>query len=195
MNQIQLLPIKPKQKRSLERYEKILDAVEEILNIKNSDITMIEIAKISGLKRSSLYKYFPSIESIYIGLTERHLHKFSALLSQNIKTGLSSDIFWYLGIFIDVFSIYLGNNKSLVISLKKCDSYDRNVQTLNTSSFATELIKLLNKKNLNFIEDKVSFTAKISIGVLIDEFMNKGHLKPKNISETKKASYSYLSTP
>ena len=51
----QLIPNKPKQKRSLERYQKILDTVEKILIEEGIHAVSIqEVSKVANMKRPSL---------------------------------------------------------------------------------------------------------------------------------------------
>ena len=71
MNIEQLIPNKPKQKRSLERYEKILDTVEKILLRDGVQAVSIqEVSKVANMKRPTLYKLFPSNEALFHGLSE-----------------------------------------------------------------------------------------------------------------------------
>ena len=67
MNIEQLIPNKPKQKRSLERYEKILDTVEKILLSDGVHaISIQEVSKAANMKRPTLYKLFPSNEALFM---------------------------------------------------------------------------------------------------------------------------------
>ena len=76
----QLIPNKPKQKRSLERYQKILDTVEKILIEEGIHAVSIqEVSKAANMKRPSLYKLFPSNEALFYGLSEKHLLNFNTL--------------------------------------------------------------------------------------------------------------------
>ena len=82
----QLIPNKPKQKRSLDRYELILDAVEEILI--NEGIHSVNIQKVKiveKMKRNTIYKMFPSNEYLFNGMSERNIENFSKLVIENAK--------------------------------------------------------------------------------------------------------------
>ena len=70
-----------KQKRSKFRIEKILDTAESI--IKNSGVESISIAKISeisGLKRTSTYKFFQNPNQIKQLLIEKYINEITAEL-------------------------------------------------------------------------------------------------------------------
>ena len=59
----------PKQARSKKRIEVILETAENILvETGVDDITIANISKISGLKRTSTYKFFQTPESIKAAL-------------------------------------------------------------------------------------------------------------------------------
>ena len=113
MSKHQLIPNRPKQKRSIERFEKILNTVEEILITEGIHaVTIKEIARKAKMKRPSLYKLFPSIASIFFALSERHIDKFNSLYINNTEGVDLQNVSWYFNVFIDLFSIYLNQNKA-----------------------------------------------------------------------------------
>ena len=64
----------PKQERSKKRIETILETAETILLEKNIDaITIANISKLSGLKRTSTYKFFQTPDSIKSALVSKYL--------------------------------------------------------------------------------------------------------------------------
>ncbi len=64
----------PRQERSLERVRQILDSAASLFDeIGIANATPSDIAKASGLTRTSLYRYFPNKASIVRALAERHL--------------------------------------------------------------------------------------------------------------------------
>ena len=64
----------PRQERSLERVKQIIDSAAELFDeIGIANATPSDIAKASGLTRTSLYRYFPNKASIIRALAERHL--------------------------------------------------------------------------------------------------------------------------
>ena len=95
MNIEQLIPNKPKQKRSLERYEKILDTVEKILLRDGVHAVSIqEVSKVANMKRPTLYKLFPSSEALFHGLSERHMENFNSLYRKNTETSVIKEVEW-----------------------------------------------------------------------------------------------------
>ena len=64
----------PKQKRSKLRTQKIIEAAEKILLEEGIDnITIARIADVSGLKRTSTYKFFPTIHSLKLEMSNIYI--------------------------------------------------------------------------------------------------------------------------
>ena len=85
-----------KQKRSKERIQIILDTAEQILLEQGIDaITIANISKYSGLKRTSTYKFFPTTNSLKSVMIDSYIKKCSKEFeskSINISTNQSSVI-------------------------------------------------------------------------------------------------------
>ena len=63
----------PKQERSKKRIQTILETAEAILLEENVDaITIAKISKLSGLKRTSTYKFFQTPDSIKTELVKKY---------------------------------------------------------------------------------------------------------------------------
>ncbi|AHH15454.1 putative transcriptional regulator, TetR family [Nocardia nova SH22a] len=67
------LPRIPQQRRSRERVEQILDAAAELLLAEGIEgFSVPRIAQDLDWPRATIYKFFPSVESMLYGLAERH---------------------------------------------------------------------------------------------------------------------------
>ena len=91
--------IKPKQERSQKRFDEVIKTAEFIYMSDDYDLTVQDIAKISGLKRPSIYKFFPSNESLLEAISEKHTNKLLLLIKKNFKSvnyknisGLSNEV-------------------------------------------------------------------------------------------------------
>ena len=83
---------RPKQKRSLERITKILDASETILNEECVDaLTIARISIAADLKRTSTYKFFETPDDIKHALIQRYIQNFNLALSQDLEISTSPD--------------------------------------------------------------------------------------------------------
>ncbi|NIE80541.1 TetR/AcrR family transcriptional regulator [Asaia sp. As-1742] len=79
--------IAPKRQRGRERVARILDAAGAVFAEKGVDgTTMTEIAARSGTAIGSLYRFFPTKESIAATLLERFIHDRLAVLDQLCET-------------------------------------------------------------------------------------------------------------
>lgn len=84
---------KPVQARSIARYEKILDAAEELILETGVDSTSHHrIAERAQVPSASVYQYFPSRELIFQALSERHFEKVLELFSA--RAGSASITCW-----------------------------------------------------------------------------------------------------
>ena len=77
--------IKPKQERSQKRFDEVIKNAEFIYMSDDYDLTVQDIAKISGLKRPSIYKFFPSNESLLEAISVKHTNKLLLLIKKNFK--------------------------------------------------------------------------------------------------------------
>ena len=80
----------PKQNRSKLRIQKIIETAEEILLNEGIDrITIAYISELSGLKRTSTYKFFPTPKSLKLEMSNIYISeciKDFKSKSNNIKT-------------------------------------------------------------------------------------------------------------
>ncbi|WP_222546802.1 TetR/AcrR family transcriptional regulator [Asaia lannensis] len=84
--------IAPKRQRGRERVARILDAAGEVFSEKGVDgTTMTEIAARSGTAIGSLYRFFPTKESIATTLLERFIHDRLAMLDRIRETTVPGD--------------------------------------------------------------------------------------------------------
>ena len=82
--------LKPKQMRSKKRIEIILNTAEEIILSEGiKSVTIANISELSGLKRTSTYKFFPTPEDIKLALINRYINDCAIYFkneSSNIQT-------------------------------------------------------------------------------------------------------------
>ena len=197
MSKHQLIPNRPKQKRSIERFEKILNTVEEILITEGIHaVTIKEIARKAKMKRPSLYKLFPSIASIFYALSERHIDKFNSLYINNTEDVDLQNVSWYFNVFIDLFSIYLNQNKAFSFLFFYLDSLPlmkKNDQH-NKRLFASTILQTLTSKNIDIQADKVYVASQLCLAPLSVGLREENYISPRYITEAKKAVLAYLTS-
>ena len=197
MNIEQLIPNKPKQKRSLERYKKILDTVEKILLSDGIHaISIQEVSKVANMKRPTLYKLFPSNEALFHGLSERHMENFNNLYRKNTETAVIKEVEWYFNLFIDLVSIYLNQNKASAPLFFYLDSFPTYSSTSlqNKRLLATVVFEILSKKDIKISVDRVYIASQLCLSTLAIGFTEENYINPRYVTEGKKAVNAYLAT-
>lgn len=77
----------PRQQRSRERVEAILEAAKALIVEKGSaGLKIQEIAKVAGVTPGSMYQYFPNKAAILHALAEQYLQQFHTLIKTSLST-------------------------------------------------------------------------------------------------------------
>ena len=176
--------IKPQQERSIKRFEKVLETAEYILTSgSNYSLTIQDVAKISGMKRPSIYKFFPSNESIVDALSERHCLKLLGLIKNNLKSVHYSNASEHYKIIIDVYAIYINQNKEIAEVL-----FTKFAENLLTKAISEEITKL--SPNTKPIKNLI--TTQMLISSLYSGYKSEKSISPAFLGESKRACLSYL---
>ena len=197
MNIKDLIPKKPKQKRSVLRFEIILDTVEEIILTEGiHSVTIQKVSKVSKMKRPTIYKLFPSNESLFFGLSERHINQFNQLYENNSEGVRIKDPDWYMNLFVDLLAIYLNQNKACARIFFFLDSLPKSsfVNDQNKRLIATIVVNTFDQKDIKIEKDKLYIASQICLSTLAISFNEENYISPSYISEAKKAVKAYLST-
>ena len=184
----------PKQDRSLKRYKNALQTADLILAEKGIHaVTIKEIAKLSGLKRSSLYKFFPSNLAILYALSEQHLNKLLDMLDANILNASFDKSSDFINLIIDLLSIYLNEQKgSSIIFLSRDFPATLELSIYSKNLLAAQIIKKIDQKNTKINNERITNILSIIISLLSQGFSEEGLISPRIINETKRASLAYL---
>ena len=76
---------KPKQKRSIERIKKILDASNDLLSEGGVEsLTIAKISEFADLKRTSTYKFFETPDEIKQALIKRYIQDCNTHLEKSL---------------------------------------------------------------------------------------------------------------
>ena len=176
--------IKPQQKRSIKRFEKVLETAEYILTSgSNYSLTIQDVAKISGMKRPSIYKFFLNNESIVDALSEKHCLKLLGLIKNNLKNVNYSNVSEHYKIVIDVSAIYINQNKEIAEVL-----FTKFAENLLTKAISEEITKL--SPNTKPIKNLI--TTQMLISSLYSGYKSEKSISPAFLGESKRACLSYL---
>ena len=110
---------KPKQKRSQDRINKILQTAESILEHEPTDaLTIAKISEMAGLKRTSTYKFFETPDDIKLGLIQIYIKNCNQALITNLQINSNADYAACLkdsvDIMIEFFRANLGAQKLIL---------------------------------------------------------------------------------
>ncbi len=93
---------RPRQKRSLQRFEAILDSAARLLEtLEPEQISIYTLAKDAGLSPPSIYHFFPDAGQVFVALAERYTREFIALLDAPLPPGIETwqqHMAWRFGI-------------------------------------------------------------------------------------------------
>jgi AcrR family transcriptional regulator len=185
----------PKQERSLKRYKSALDTADLVLKEQSIHaVTLKEIAIRSGIKRSSLYKFFPSNIAILYALSEKHLNKLLKMVNANTTDVNFKDSMDFTMLIIDLLAIYLNEHKGSAIMFLSNDLPTQLDITLqSTTLFSSEMLNKMNQKVSDADNERVNNNFSIIFALLSRGYQKEGTISPRIVNETKKASLAYLS--
>ena len=185
----------PKQDRSLKRYQVALETADSILEKEGIHfVTLKEIAKLSGIKRSSLYKFFPSNLAILYALSENHLDKLLNMIDTNTVNTNFRNAPDFIMLIIDLLAIYLNEHKgSAIIFLSNDLPAKLDINLHINKLFASEVINKINSKLADVDSYRLNNTLSIIAALLSQGHQEIGEITPRTVNEIKRASLAYLS--
>ena len=102
---------KPKQQRSQDRINKILQAAESILEHESTDaLTIAKISEMAGLKRTSTYKFFETPDDIKLGLIQIYIKKCDQALIANLQINSNADYAACLKDSVNIMIVFFRTN-------------------------------------------------------------------------------------
>lgn len=175
--------IEPKQERSKKRFNEVLKTAEFIYrNPHKYDLTVQDIAKLSGMKRPSIYKFFPSNESILQALSHKYSSSLFELVKKNLNNLTYKDEKELIKVIVDVYAIYLNKN---------CEVASLIFNEFSKDILLEKLLKLIQERSTGETR-KIKFALSILVGCLGDFLNQEKSISPQCVTETKKACLIYL---
>lgn len=82
---------RPRQKRSQQRFEAILDSADRLLEtLEPAQISIYTLAEEAGLSAPSIYHFFPDAGQVFVALAERYTQEFIELLDKPVPAGINT---------------------------------------------------------------------------------------------------------
>ena len=184
---------KPTRKPGIERYNRIIEAAEELILEANSlqGITLDAVAQRAGVPRVSLYYFFDSIESLLDALYQRGVQKMVASLPQAPR---AADWREMMLLYVDgVRDFYLSNRVEMILALLPVSLLSVNQVSRD---FGQSLFQLLHAQGLVPKTQKVlracEMTSELADLVWRKSLIEKGTLTPAYTREVKRVVIAYL---
>ena len=183
----------PTRKPGIERYNRIIDAAENLILEKGAldDLTVDAVAYRAGVPRVSLYYFFDSIEVLLDTLYKRAVQKMLAELPPPPAT---KDWRELLGLYADsVRAFYLENRVEMILGLMPVshESYNQACQ-----AFGKALYELLAEREAIPKSQKVAracaIVAELPDLVWRKSLIERGSLTPAYHKEAKRVAIAYL---
>ena len=184
---------KPTRKPGIERYNRIIEAAEDLILEANSlqGITLDAVAQRAGIPRVSLYYFFDSIESLLDALYQRGVQKMVASLPQAPR---AADWREMMLLYVDgVRDFYLSNRVEMILALVPVSLLSVNQVSRD---FGQSLFQLLHAQGLVPKTQKVlracEMVSELADLVWRKSLIEKGTLTPAYTREVKRVVIAYL---
>jgi len=186
----------PKQARSKKRIEVILETAENILvETGVDDITIANISKISGLKRTSTYKFFQTPESIKAALAAKYFLELKDEFSQNTSNINSSELSVIVLRSVEIIYNYFHTKKAAQdLILKNTTSIPVNKEFFNEVALCVQNFIDKNIELPKFFNNDGVFRVftQIIISIFSLNTRESGSLNEVGKIEANRAAYAYM---
>ena len=131
---------KPKQKRSLDRINKILDASDALLIEGNiSSLSIARVSQRAELKRTSTYKFFPTTDSLKAMMIKMYLKDCENIFRNDLKPIETDQISVIVLKTVEVFyDFFIGSEAAQLIILKNTVSPPISSESINDLGSSVE---------------------------------------------------------
>ena len=186
----------PKQARSKKRIEVILETAENILlETGVDDITIANISKISGLKRTSTYKFFQTPESIKAALAAKYFLELKDEFSQNTSNINSSELSVIVLRSVEIIYNYFHTKKAAQdLILKNMTSIPVNKEFFNEVALCVQKFIDKNIELPKFFNNDGVFRVftQIIISIFSLNTRESGSLNEVGKIEANRAAHAYM---
>ena len=186
----------PKQARSKKRTEVILQTAEKILlETGVDDITIANISKISGLKRTSTYKFFQTPESIKAALAAKYFSELKDEFSQNTSNINSSELSVIVLRSVEIIYNYFHTKKAAQdLILKNTTSIPVNKEFFNEVALCVQKFIDKNIELPKFFNNDGVFRVftQIIISIFSLNTRESGSLNEVGKIEANRAAHAYM---
>jgi len=187
---------KVRQKRSLDRINKILESADSMLNNGPVELlTIANVAKEANLKRTSTYKFFETPDDIKLALIQKYLKNCNQALAQNLEIRADRDYANCLkdciNIIIEFFKSKPGAQKlilelNMTPPISSSDLYKIADTILKHVEGSIGLPNMFNKSGVFLVVSQIIFS------ILSLNTKENGELTDVGLNEALRATNAYL---
>jgi len=187
---------KVRQKRSLDRINKILESADSLLNNGPVELlTIANVAKEANLKRTSTYKFFETPDDIKLALIQKYLKNCNQALAQNLKIRADRDYANCLKDCINIIIEFFKSNpgaQKLILELNmtppisSSDLYKIADTILKHVEGSIGLPNMFNKSGVFLVVSQIIFS------ILSLNTKENGELTDVGLNEALRATNAYL---
>jgi AcrR family transcriptional regulator len=167
----------PKQKRSIEKKNKIINAAYKIFNQKGfSETNTVEIAQLAGISIGSLYSYYNDKKDIFIETINNYGEKILSSIKskfEEIPVGenIENIILNFMNINIESHNMSQRLHEE-IMALSHLDQDIKNLFYMQRQRMIDEIIIQLKKRNISFeSEQEKMLIIYLSIDAICNEFI------------------------
>jgi AcrR family transcriptional regulator len=192
---------RPAQKRGQTRVAALLDAADILLQERDiNDISLYDVAHAADVPPTSAYHFFPTKESIFLGLAERYLQTMHTALDapidhealehwQDLVALRYHRVVDYFNNSQNALKLFLG--LALQSDVRRLDFQDIDSLAADTYSSMDQFFEMPYVRDPAF---KFSVAFSIYDGIWAASYARHGYITPKYAKEGLRAALAYLST-
>ncbi|MDR3507442.1 MAG: TetR/AcrR family transcriptional regulator [Caulobacteraceae bacterium] len=192
---------RPAQKRGQTRVIALLDAADALLRDRDiNDISLYDVAHAADVPPTSTYHFFPTKESVFLGLAERYLQTMHTALDEPIDHEALEH--WHDLVALRYYRVveyFNGSQNALKLFLGMALLSDvRRLDFEDIDNLAASTYKSMDRFfEMPYVRDpafKFSITFAIYDGVWAASYAKHGRITPKHAKEGLRAALAYMST-
>ncbi|MGA0599365.1 TetR/AcrR family transcriptional regulator [Caulobacter sp. KR2-114] len=192
---------RPAQKRGQARVAALLDAADALLQERDiNDISLYDVAHAADVPPTSAYHFFPTKESIFLGLADRYLQTMHAALDapfdyealehwQDLVALRYNRVVDYFNASQNALKLFMG--MALMSDVRRLDFQDMDNLAARTYQSMNRYFEMPYVREPAF---KFSISFAIYDGVWATSYAKHGHITPKYAKEGLRAALAYMST-
>ncbi|MCF2947380.1 TetR/AcrR family transcriptional regulator [Paraglaciecola aquimarina] len=162
----------PKQKRSIEKVERILDAAALLMKEVGADnITTHLVAKRAEIAVGSLYQFFPNIDTVKIALIERVMKQLYLTIMQTLQSDPVFELAELSARLIDATLNFYCHKQSVVqtiLAIRNTEAFEQ-VKAAKNEKVITGIVSYISSNNQNI--DVSQLTRKTRIAIMVSDVM------------------------